>query len=462
MAGEQTQEVPWGVDLRAFVCRIVLAVVGGLAVWPLIFAALGHQVTTISSGSMEPGIRTGDVVASRSVPFDDVPVGAIVTLANPASDGGSLLTHRVVERTPAGELITKGDANADRDSTPVPSRDVWLGVLRVPWVGLPVVWAQHSQWHLLAALAITFALLARGAVATPLVPRGNGDGAQPAGRRLAPAAAATVATMVVVAVVVSNATSSSAAFTAQTVAGSSSWQTKAATASLGPYGDLVVADGAFLYQRMNETSGTIAYDSTGHGLNSNYVGTIGQTLTGVFPGQLGAQNYGNWFDGAGAVASNRVYTDTADFTIEMWVRADSWEQNQGTSVVAELRTPTGFRDRFFFRWGNLYYQADENASELAVQFYRQTDGQWHYFAVAMQGTHLRISIDGATAWWADVPGRVTTGPARFVVGTGMQPYDDPTALGVDGYRGGIDELALYRVALTDAQRLAHYNAATPR
>lgn len=145
-------------------------------------AALGWDATVVTSGSMAPAIRPGDVVLLD--PFiDDPGVNSVVRFAGP--DGQAVL-HRIVEERPDG-LVTRGDANATRDSTLLRDEDVLgVGVVVVPLIGAPLVWWRDGRWASLAVLvAITawgLRLLRGGVLAndpwstTPEAPRRHLDG----------------------------------------------------------------------------------------------------------------------------------------------------------------------------------------------------------------------------------------------------------------------------------------------
>jgi signal peptidase len=107
----------------------ILNAVGNAALWLL--AALGVasllvwgagragliQPLVVVSGSMEPGIMTGDLLVDVRVPTEQVEVGDVVSLRSPLSE--NLVTHRVVAVERTGEstwgVRLKGDANDVED-----------------------------------------------------------------------------------------------------------------------------------------------------------------------------------------------------------------------------------------------------------------------------------------------------------------------------------------------------------
>lgn len=106
---------------------------------------LGWQSVVITSGSMAPSIKTGDVVISVPTDGQGLDPGTVIVIDDPAQSG--LTTHRIVAINADGTYRTRGDANAEVDSTPVlPEHVVATGRLLVPYAGLPLVWFWKGAW----------------------------------------------------------------------------------------------------------------------------------------------------------------------------------------------------------------------------------------------------------------------------------------------------------------------------
>lgn len=151
-----------------------------LAVWTLAPMALGWQPHVVSSGSMTPSLRVGDVLVTAPAAPGSIGGGEIVTFRDPLH-GDRLVTHRVVRQNADGSLVTRGDANADPDPAPVdPERVAGVGRVVVPLVGLPFVWAATGAYPQLAALGAVVVALALAAVglrpSTAVVSRGRSSG----------------------------------------------------------------------------------------------------------------------------------------------------------------------------------------------------------------------------------------------------------------------------------------------
>ncbi len=124
-----------------------------LLAWATIPALLGWKPLAITSGSMEPAIRSGDVVVAAPHTGEGLGPGTVIVFQDPTGVG--LVTHRIVDVAPTGEYITGGDANGPNDSTPVrPGQVVGVGRLLVPLVGNPLVWAWEDRWGQLILAAV--------------------------------------------------------------------------------------------------------------------------------------------------------------------------------------------------------------------------------------------------------------------------------------------------------------------
>lgn len=136
-----------------------LIVLVGLSAIVLGAWALGYQPVVVTSGSMGPAIRVGDVVITRDAPADDeLGTQTVVTYDDPST--GEQVLHRIIEVTPDG-YRTKGDANASADAEIVhPTAVRGAGLVLAPYVGYAAVWVQDEAWAPLAALLAVLAALA--------------------------------------------------------------------------------------------------------------------------------------------------------------------------------------------------------------------------------------------------------------------------------------------------------------
>lgn len=108
----------------------------------------GYQLKTVLSGSMEPGIQTGSLIAVK--PDGDMKRfkdGDVITFMDKEE---KLITHRITEVMASGEQVmyrTKGDNNNAEDLQPVLSENVvaeYTG-FTIPYLGYLVNFAQSRN-----------------------------------------------------------------------------------------------------------------------------------------------------------------------------------------------------------------------------------------------------------------------------------------------------------------------------
>lgn len=138
-------------ESRFYLGLVALAAVfigANLAFFAIIPVILPGWVSVgISSGSMSPAIRTGDVVIARSWDgTSDLVPGSIITYET--ADG--YITHRVVEVGEDGMIVVKGDANRAADPPIRPDQVVGTARLVIPYAGLPSAWLNGGRYGLVA------------------------------------------------------------------------------------------------------------------------------------------------------------------------------------------------------------------------------------------------------------------------------------------------------------------------
>lgn len=123
-------------------------VVAAVALGVMALALTGHVPVAVVSGSMRPVFDVGDLVILKRT--QEVSVGDVVAYVVE----GRIVMHRVVEITPDGKLVTKGDAVSLPDPWLVP-REAVVGkaVYRIPLLGYPVMYMHTSGFNLMPLIA---------------------------------------------------------------------------------------------------------------------------------------------------------------------------------------------------------------------------------------------------------------------------------------------------------------------
>ncbi|MDF2936954.1 MAG: signal peptidase [Paenibacillaceae bacterium] len=87
-------------------------------------ALFGYQLKVVLSGSMEPGIRTGSLIAVKpQQDMNGLKAGQIITFRQSSNGSEIRITHRIMEALEQADgqtlYMTKGDNNQNPDSEPV-------------------------------------------------------------------------------------------------------------------------------------------------------------------------------------------------------------------------------------------------------------------------------------------------------------------------------------------------------
>jgi signal peptidase len=109
----------------------------------------GYELKMVLSGSMEPAIKTGSVIAVKPVTDPNVfQVGDVITY-HAMDDYTILITHRIVEVINDGsgvKYVTKGDSNDAIDPTPIPANHVAAHYVNftIPYMGFLIEFAKSK------------------------------------------------------------------------------------------------------------------------------------------------------------------------------------------------------------------------------------------------------------------------------------------------------------------------------
>jgi len=154
--------------LRLLAATYLIALAALLAA-TLLPVLIGWRPYLITSGSMQPDVPAGSVVLADRDGTLSATVGDVVVVHDPARPG-HLLAHRIAAVRPDGALITKGDANAGRDTAPVPPTGV-IGRVRAVVPLLGTVDRHRGDFALLAVLAGLLVARSRRRLRTRRLPR---------------------------------------------------------------------------------------------------------------------------------------------------------------------------------------------------------------------------------------------------------------------------------------------------
>ena len=117
-----------GAGLGSLLVVLSCALLGGFT----LMNTAGYHPLTVLSGSMEPAIRTGDLIVDQTISPLRAQPGDVVTFSDPVQKSRTL-THRVVRRRLQGtavHFVTRGDANTGVERWTVPA-DGKIGIVRM-------------------------------------------------------------------------------------------------------------------------------------------------------------------------------------------------------------------------------------------------------------------------------------------------------------------------------------------
>lgn len=126
-------------------------------------SVFGYRYYTVLTGSMTPQYKVGDMIFVQIKGAKEIEVGDVITF-NPAQDGETYLTHRVIEKyddykgTGVTCLRTKGDANTAEDSFLIDeSRVIGTVSFGIPYLGYVVRFVQ-LRWYLVFPIVVMTAV----------------------------------------------------------------------------------------------------------------------------------------------------------------------------------------------------------------------------------------------------------------------------------------------------------------
>ncbi len=103
----------------------------------------------VLTDSMYPNIQSGDLIICNTLEAEEVNEGDVIAFFDPAGNGSSVVTHRVIEVTEENGVIawrTQGDANNTPDSSLVPADNlVGRYKLRIAGAGNVAMFMQTTQ-----------------------------------------------------------------------------------------------------------------------------------------------------------------------------------------------------------------------------------------------------------------------------------------------------------------------------
>jgi signal peptidase I len=480
----------WMAWLLTTIARSYLSFLTTLGLIAVVPALASWNTYVVRTGSMAPNIRAGDVVvASPLSKSSEISLGRVMVFKDPASGtSGRVLVHRVVRDNGDGVYVTAGDANASFDTTPVPrAAFIGRGRLRVPFIGLPVVWLAHHRYVPLT-LWIALTIIAMFVAIRPNRREGDdGDstptpatqGATPSDwkapdpvsavffiprrrhwcLRQSPRVIGFAAIAAVFAIVV---TTAAAKFSADTRNAGNTWLMK--TRYLVPYTTQVLADAPFIFYPLDETAGPTATDLSGNVRNGTFTAPILYHVAGAL---VTNPDYGITLNGGGArlISGGTAVSGPTTYSVELWFKTTTVTGGKLIGFESTQSSTSSKFDRHVFMRndGRLSFGGWSGNTRIITTTAAYNNGAWHHLVVTARPTggspnyeQSTIYVDGVSVV-SSTSSPVTSYTGWWRVGYGNLSSGSNYPASAD-FAGSIDNVAVYNTELTAARVAAHYAA----
>jgi uncharacterized MnhB-related membrane protein len=236
-------------------------------------------------------------------------------------------------------------------------------------------------------------------------------------------------------------------------------------ATTGPtYASVVLADGPIAYFHLDETSGSTARDASGGGHDGTILKGVTLGGSGAFAGSgtsahFDGKSYITIPDSVSGTGTVFDFTQATPFTLEAWVKIDEQPVKNMTAFTffsKELRLPDGGYDGIdFFTEPNFKLQRENDptdTSEVVVPHGLAAIATWYYLVGTFDGKSLTIYVDLVSQGTAQSSTSLPVVNVPFLLGA------EDTSM-TESLLGSMDEVAIYRKALSASQMAAHFHAA---
>ncbi|NDK25309.1 DNRLRE domain-containing protein [Streptomyces sp. TR1341] len=234
------------------------------------------------------------------------------------------------------------------------------------------------------------------------------------------------------------------------------------------YRGATVADAPAAYWRLGESSGTALHSEVGgSGVNATFQGDSGKSVQSALatPGVFGVgDNQAVHLGNTGHIdIPGSIPAGATQLSAEMWFRTSTPSAVLMSFQNAPLgQTPTSWRpvlniDGDGKLRGEFYLTGNPGASPI-VSAQPVTDGQWHHVVLSSSGSTQTLYLDGVEA--GSLAGTIDEQSRTYAYLGGGYASTGWTgqSAGTYYFTGDMDEVALYRKALTADQVSGHYRA----
>jgi hypothetical protein len=220
------------------------------------------------------------------------------------------------------------------------------------------------------------------------------------------------------------------------------WITIADDDRQSPYAGAIAADRPYAWYRLDDAADSVIKDSSGNGRDGTYHGNVRHNM----PGALATPEPAAWFAAnAGYASLPGVWGGAGwtEFSVEAWVKIDTpADPYAAYSAAAQIFSGSSFLNFQLSTYsaGTVRMSASSGSS-VTLSAPVISANEWHHAVLSVRSGASALYIDGVS---------VATSSATFGA---LWDAAGPT---FGGAYASIDELAVYRKALTAAEVSRHY------
>nr|WP_320162135.1 LamG domain-containing protein [uncultured Methanoregula sp.] len=222
------------------------------------------------------------------------------------------------------------------------------------------------------------------------------------------------------------------------------------------YGNMIdTSTDPVVYLSFNEGSGMTAYDLSSHG-NSGSIFGASRTDNGGCGRAMVFNGLGNYI----SIPYSSGNHPEDEITVSTWFYTDSFDPQALVSSYREGGYRLGFGDGNDL-WWTVNLQGPGEIS-VPIQHEAITQHQWHYVTGTYNGKVSKIYLDGILRNQVNASGPIHYEYNNYVMlGAEAGTYDQPAPVCPHFFRGGLDEVRIYPVALTTSQIMDDRLLCTP-
>jgi hypothetical protein len=224
----------------------------------------------------------------------------------------------------------------------------------------------------------------------------------------------------------------------------------------------VLSDQPVAYWHLDETSGSVAEDASGHHNDGQYVGTYGGTGCSLgVPGAMAQSRAVSFGEASCYLDMGDIFpfTGTSSYSIELWFYDD---QDAGATVnhsLVDRNTLVGPQNGYDVYFNASFTLFSRLCGDAGEEGYAGIDsgppvGQWTHFVATYDGTMTTLYLNGQVR--ASLASPDPQGSGTGVLRFGQSARTPDPALG-----GALDEIAVYDKALSSTSVHNHFTAASP-